>query len=306
MQASTSAAGGLLAALSGELAQVTRRVQASVVEVHTRGHGAGAGTIWNPNGTIVTNHHVTPGDGARVRLADGREFTAATVARDAENDLVVLHIDAVGLPAATIGDARTLRPGEIVLAVGHPFGVKAAVTVGVVSAAHAGMQGDHGTQNHRELVRADVTLGPGNSGGPLADAQGRVVGINSMVNGGMALAVPSHLVERLLGRRGGRRTLGVAVRDVELPAAMVAAAQLRSAHAALVVGVAQDSPAERAGVLIGDVITGIGGSAVESAAGLVEALARLDDGPAQLRLLRGGEPRVIAVPLIEHTAQNAA
>jgi serine protease Do len=176
-------------------AAVAERVRPSVVEVRLPGRGVGAGTIWSSDGTIVTNHHVVPGDRAEVRLADGRVFPAEVVARDPGNDLAVLRVPASDLPAAVIGDARGLRVGELVLAVGHPFGLRGAVSVGVVSEALP-----QGTGPSRELVRADVLLGPGNSGGPLTDGLGRVVGINAMVNGGLALAVPSHLVERLLAR----------------------------------------------------------------------------------------------------------
>jgi serine protease Do len=184
---------------SGDLgeaaAAVAERVCLSVVEVRLPGRGVGAGTVWRPDGTILTNHHVVPGERAEVRLAGGRIFPAYVVARDPQNDLAVLRVPASDLPAATIGDARALRVGELVLAVGHPFGLRGAVTVGVVSET---LWQDPG--GSRELIRADVLLGPGNSGGPLTDALGRVVGINAMVGGGLALAVPSHLADRLLER----------------------------------------------------------------------------------------------------------
>ena len=184
-----------LDAVGRAAAEVAQRLGASVVEVRTAGAGHGAGTIWRSDGTIVTNHHVVPRERAEVALADGRRLPAVVVARDPRNDLAVLRVAAGDLPAATIGDAAALRCGELVIAVGHPFGMRNAVTLGVVSAA---MPPRPVPLPIRELIRADVLLGPGNSGGPLADARGRVVGINAMVAGGLALAVPSHLVERLL------------------------------------------------------------------------------------------------------------
>ena len=183
-------------------AELAERLQRSVVEVRTAGAGQGAGTIWRADGAIVTNHHVVPHDRAEVILADGRRLTATVVARDPGNDLALLEVAAQDLPAAAIGDASRLQGGELVIAIGHPFGMRGAVTLGVVSAA---MPTRPVPLPVRDLIRADVLLGPGNSGGPLADARGRVVGINAMVVGGMALAVPSHLVERLVVARAVKR-----------------------------------------------------------------------------------------------------
>ncbi len=121
--------------VGGAAAGVAERVRESVVEVRPRRGGAGAGTIWRQDGIVVTNYHVAGKDRAQVRLADGRTFEGRVVAFDARNDLAVLSIPASNLPAAEIGDARRLRPGELVLAVGHPYGVRNAVTVGVVNSA---------------------------------------------------------------------------------------------------------------------------------------------------------------------------
>ena len=172
---------------------LAERIRASVVEVHSAGVGAGAGTIWRADGLIATNHHVAPDAGAEVVLADGRRFSARVVARDVENDLALLEIAANELPVLPNGDARRMRAGELVLAVGNPFGLRAAVTMGVLSVALLELGGGQ----PRELIRADVRLEPGYSGGPLVDAGGRVIGLNAMVSGSLALAVPSHLVERL-------------------------------------------------------------------------------------------------------------
>jgi serine protease Do len=172
-------------------AEVAIHVAPSVVEVRF-GSGIGAGTIWRSDGLIVTNDHVVPYDRAEIRLTDGRVMTGRVIARDLRNDLAVVTVGAIGLPAATMR-AAPLRPGELVLAIGHPFGVRHAVALGIVSATAATVEGIE-----RPLIRADVLLGPGSSGGPLVDARGRVVGINAMVGGGMALAVPSDLAEGLV------------------------------------------------------------------------------------------------------------
>ena len=275
-------------ALGVAACDVADRVRESVAEIRSRG-GAGAGTVWRPDGIVVTNHHVVPGDGAGVTIADGRSFAGQVVARDPGNDLAILKVAATDLAAATIGDARALRAGELVVAVGHPFGLRGAVTVGVVSTVRA--QPTVGAD--RELIRADVLLGPGNSGGPLADARGQVVGINAMVAGGLALAVPSHVVERLLGEAGERPRLGIAAQDVELPPAL--ADRVGADRGALVVQVQAGGPADAAGVLIGDVVLGVGGRPVRSVGEMLGALAERRAGPLNVELLRAGERRVVVV-----------
>jgi serine protease Do len=171
--------------------ELAKRLAPSVVEVRA-GSGIGAGTIWQSDGLIVTNDHVVPYDRAEIGLADGRSAIGQVVARDSRNDLAVIGIGLNGLPAV---DARLIqvRPGELVMAIGHPFGVRYAVALGIVSATMGAVDGFE-----RPLIRADVSIGPGNSGGPLVDALGQVVGINAMVGGGLALAVPSTLAEGLV------------------------------------------------------------------------------------------------------------
>ena len=174
-----------------DAAELASRLAPSVVEIRA-GSGIGAGTIWRPDGLIVTNHHVVPWDRAQIRLADGRTMTGQVLARDPRNDLAVLGVGLGSLPAVTIR-RDPVRPGELMMAIGHPFGVRHAVALGIVLTAAGTVEGFE-----RPLIRADVPIGPGNSGGPLVDALGRVVGINAMVGGGMALAVPSVLAEGLV------------------------------------------------------------------------------------------------------------
>ena len=274
------------------LEETATRVRASVVEV--RSGGTGAGTVWRRDGTIVTNHHVAGRDQAEVILADGRSFRATVTARDPQNDLAVLRVPVLDLLPAVIGDARNLRPGELVLAVGHPFGVRGALTVGVVSNAHRPV----GQGRGRELVVADVRLGPGNSGGPLADARGRVVGINAMVAGGMALAVPSHLVARLLGANEERPRLGIEVQDVELAAMQAARAGDQFRRGVLVAAVRPGSPAEAAGVAVGDIILAVDRQPTPDGGALADALAQRPPGGLHLLLMRGSvlQDMVIAPP----------
>jgi len=287
------------ARISDELADVGRRLTMSVVEVRTHGHGAAAGTVWSADGVIVTNRHVAPGEEAEVTLPDGRTLPARTLADDRENDLAVLQVRASGLAPAPLGDARALRPGDLVIAVGHPFGVRQAMTAGIVTVAPGSASGG------RELVRASLMLLPGNSGGPLADAQGRVVGINAMVAGGLALAVPSHLVTRLVGAQLRPRTLGVQGVDVEVPRAYAAAAA-GATRAVLVRAVAPGSVAESAGIATADLILAVNGVAVDGVEGMRRALAGAESDVVTVRLLRGGRPLAVIADFGRGETQRAA
>ncbi len=198
-----------LTALAEVAAQTTELISAlrrNVVLVRGR-DGHGAGVVWEGQaggrmGLVVTNDHVVRGDRATVEAADGRHLEARVTARDRDNDLALLSVPALGLRAAPVGDSRALRVGELIIAVGHPWGVREAATLGIVSAV--GPQTWMG-RARRDLLQADVRLAPGNSGGPLADAGGRVVGIASIVmSPGVALAVPSHVVERFVRSASAR------------------------------------------------------------------------------------------------------
>ena len=171
--------------------ELVSRLAPSVVEVRA-GHGIGAGTIWRPDGLIVTNDHVVPFGQAEIRLTDGRTAIGQVLARDPGNDLAVIAVGLGGLPAVETR-RDPVRPGELVMAIGHPFGVRHAVALGIVSTTTGSVEGFE-----RPLIRADLPIGPGSSGGPLVDATGQVVGINAMVGGGMALAVPASLAEGLV------------------------------------------------------------------------------------------------------------
>jgi serine protease Do len=179
-------------------AAVVEKLRRSTVQVFDGLRGAGSGVIWRPDGWIVTNAHVVRGNSARVRLDDGRMLDAQLIGRAAESDLAVLYVASSELPAAEIGASTAVRVGEIVLAAGSPFGVRGAVTAGVLHAV-----GSVPRIGKQRWLQADLELAPGNSGGPLADANGRVIGINSMI--AMGLAIPSHEVEQFLRRVMRRR-----------------------------------------------------------------------------------------------------
>ena len=166
--------------LDSAAAALAARLRQSTVQIRVEGHGMGSGVIWQPDGLILTNNHVLRGPSAEVVLADGRTLRGQVTQRDQAHDLAALRVDGGMLEAAPIGDSTQVRVGQIVLAMGHPLGIADALSMGIVHDAPAG---DHG------WLRADLSLLPGNSGGPLADARGRVIGVNTMVSGGLALAI---------------------------------------------------------------------------------------------------------------------
>jgi len=179
--------------IDGSLSALASRLRHITVQIHGAPAGVGSGVLWSRDGLIVTNAHVVRGR-VSVVLPGGRAVQARLLARDPERDLAALAIDAHALVPAEIGDSDSLRVGELVVAVGNPMGLSGAVTAGLIHAI--GPRRPAGPS----LIQADLRLAPGNSGGPLADARGRVIGINSMIAGGLALAVPSSLVARFVAQ----------------------------------------------------------------------------------------------------------
>ena len=194
----------------GEIAERLRR---STAQVFVGERGAGSGVVWSADGLILTNAHVARAAEARVELWDGRCFEARVTARDPRRDLAALRIPAEGLDAATPGDSSGLRPGELVMAIGSPLGFAGALSTGVVHSVGAlpGM-------GRQPWIRADVRLAPGNSGGPLANSLGQVVGINTAIVNGLGVASPVSTAREFL-LRGGRPALGVTLRP--LPAGLM-------------------------------------------------------------------------------------
>jgi serine protease Do len=179
------------------MADVVANVRRSLVQVRSSRRGAGAGSIWHPDGLIVTNAHVVQSRRLEVTLPDGREMGAQLVAHDRGLDLAALSVDADGLPAIEIGDSRGLLPGQVVMSMGHPWGVEGAVSAGIVIGLETNVP--EAASNGREWVVANLPLRPGHSGGPMMDAEGRLIGINTMITGPeIAMAVPVHVVKDFL------------------------------------------------------------------------------------------------------------
>jgi serine protease Do len=172
-------------------------VQRSLVTVQGTLHGGGAGIIWQPNGLILTNNHVLGDRDPVVTLADDRQFEADILGIDPYVDLAILKIDAEDLPAANIADSTQVRVGEMVFAIGHPWGHRNAVTAGIIS--HLTHAETRGSRRLVPIIRTDARLAPGNSGGPLVNAAGEVLGINTMIVGGdQGVAIPSAVAKDLV------------------------------------------------------------------------------------------------------------
>ena len=194
----------VLEQLNAAFADVLGSVCASVVQVRDESRGAGAGTIWQSDGLIVTNAHVVQHGPLKVALYDGRVLDAKLLARDDQHDLAALAVEAHDLPTIQLGSARKLHPGQWVMALGHPWGITNAATSGVLIGM--GRQLPELPVVAQDWVVADLHLRPGNSGGPLVDAQGRMIGINTMMTGpGVGVAVSVDAVKEFL-----RRALGSA------------------------------------------------------------------------------------------------
>jgi serine protease Do len=174
-----------------DLEAIAERLRRVTVRVSAGSWGQGSGTIWREDGLIVSNAHVARGEPLRVQLWDGRVFDARVRWRDPRRDLVLLTIPAVRLPAAVQGNADALRPGDIVLALGHPLGLENTLALGVLHQSPG--------RSRSRWIQADIRLAPGNSGGPLANAAGEVIGLNTLVAGGLGHAIPASTVQRFLG-----------------------------------------------------------------------------------------------------------
>jgi serine protease Do len=260
--------------IATELTALATKLRHSTVKINSGSLGIGSGVIWQPNGVIITNAHVATSNSATVELSDGRKFDALRTHFNPQQDLAALKIAATDLTAAKIGNSEALRVGELVLAVGNPFADSGAVTTGIICA------------NNSRAVMADLRLYPGNSGGPLADCLGRVVGINTMIANGLAVAVPSNTVDRFLSGNT-RPQLGVTLQPVLLD---------RRALGLLVLSILPGGVAETAGVKIGDVLIGVAGRLFTNPNDLAKYLHQSNNNQSlPLQVLRGGQQFVVYV-----------
>jgi serine protease DegQ len=259
----------------------------------------GSGVIVDAQGFIITNHHVIEAaDEIEVLLADGRSAPAKVVGSDPETDLAVIRISLPNLPTITFGHADKLEVGDVVLAIGNPFGVGQTVTMGIVSALGRSHLGINTFEN---FIQTDAPINPGNSGGALVDSNGNLVGINSAIFSksggslGIGFAIPENLAQQIMQqivKEGGvtRGWIGVSMRDMTPEIAQ--AYTLPNVRGALVVGVLRNGPADRAGILPGDILTALDGKALGDSGAALAQIAQMQPGQrAVATLMRQGRER---------------
>jgi serine protease Do len=274
-----------------------------------RGGGMGSGVIVSPDGYIITNNHVVEGaNELTVTLPDKRDFKGKVVGTDPKTDLAVVKIDASGLPHVRWGDSSKLQVGEYVLAVGNPFGLNSTVTLGIVSALGRGRMG---ITQYEDFIQTDAAINPGNSGGALVNTAGELVGINTAIisqtggSQGVGFAVPASMAKPVmesLVKTGKvvRGYLGVGIQD--LTQDLAKSFGVKSAKGALVGNVAEDSPAERAGLKQGDVIVAYQGKPIEDPGALQRDVTRTAVGTkALLKIIRDGHEQELTVTIGEQS-----
>jgi serine protease Do len=285
---------------SSALVDIYNRAKPGITQVRTDGRGGGTGIILSDDGRMLTNNHVVASDNARVevQLSDGRTFPAAVLHRNPRLDLALLKIqsnDLSQLTPLTLADSTTLRVGELVFAVGHPWGQRWVVTKGIVSAIRTANLADDLTTRY---IQSDVGLAPGNSGGPLLNADGQVVGINAMIFGGdLSVSIPSSVAQTWLSELPGRRvTLGVEIQTVELPPFMRTGLLTEQDSGVMIVGIRPERQAKHTDLLLGDILLEVAGTPVKNNATLLKTLSASQESERlPVKLLRGGVIVVVEV-----------
>jgi len=268
----------------------------------------GSGVIVSPDGYILTNNHVVDGaTDVRVTFADKRQLKAKVVGTDPKTDIAVLKVDGSGFPAITIGDSSKVQVGDYALAIGDPFGVGQTVTMGIISALN---RGNLGIEDYEDFIQTDAPINPGNSGGALVNDRGELVGINTAIlshgsggNEGIGFAIPINMARNVMSQildhgKVNRAYLGIMVQDIT--PGISKAMNLKDMKGVLVGDVSPSGPAQRSGVLRGDVILQVNGKPMEDSRELRNTISMMDpNATVSLKLLRNGTPTDVSVKLGE-------
>lgn len=288
-----------LDAFSRVVVNVSDLLRPAVVHLSAgRGRGQGSGVLFTPDGFLLTNHHVAEGAGRlRIRLGDGQDVSGKVIGTDPWTDLAVVQAAAESLPYAGLGDSAKLRVGQLVVAIGSPFGFESTVTAGVVSALSRTLRSASGHLMDN-IIQTDAALNPGNSGGPLVDSRGRVIGINTAIihsAQGICFAVPINTAKLILPQllRHGRVVrgyLGLQVRNVAVPLAVMHRIGVEGTTAAQIVAIEPAGPADRGGLLEEDIIAAIGDQTTANVNDLHRILTQAPIGtPLSVVVLRRNE-----------------
>jgi S1-C subfamily serine protease len=287
-----------LDAYSNVVVRVAEMLRPAVVNLRAgrgRREGSGSGILFTPDGLLLTNHHVVAGqERVRVRLGDGREVGGRVVGNDPWTDLAVVQAEESQLPHAVLGDSSRLRVGQLVVAIGSPLGFESTVTAGVISALGRTLRSitGHLVDN---VIQTDAALNPGNSGGPLVDSRGQVIGINTAIvrpAQGLCFAIPINMAKHVLPQllkhgRVVRGYLGLHARNVPLPPNLANRLKLTQTTAVEVLAIEPGGPADQAGILEEDLILSLGEQATTCVDDLHKLLTQLPiDVPASIVLLR--------------------
>lgn len=299
-----------LLALSNDLADAVERAGASIVAVHARHRIGSSGVLWHPGLIVTADHAIRREDDISITLPDGSSAAATLAGRDPDTDLAVLRYDGAGVNVPEFGDAGALKVGNLVIAVARDAEDGVRASSGVISSASGAWRTWRGGRVD-QFISLDLSLYPGFSGGALVDVAGRVLGINtSALSRRFDLAIPKTTVDRVIdaalsGRRSGRGYLGVGMQPVRLSPSLQRAAKVDAQSGAIVVALEPDGPAEKAGVLIGDIILAFDGAPIEDTDDVLAQLGSDRIGTSvRLRIVRGGQAVEQPVVIGERPAEQ--
>jgi len=308
VQVSNETPMNVLKLLSDNTAQLVTKVSKSIVTINS-GTGSGSGVIWNSDGLVVTCNHVIGGNNKiRVGLAGRKQVDAKVIGQDPYSDVAVIKAEEITMPPIEVGNAEELCVGQVVLAIANPYSRRVSATMGIITSLRVPMRGSQGMREN--MIFTDATLRPGYSGGPLVDASGKMIGLNSayMENRGVAISIEAvkEAVERLTRQGTVKRLhLGLITNNIELPSEIAGDPNIDQDSAIIVFSIESESPAKQAGVLLGDIVLGFNGKPVKNTYDLLRLLT--DDiigKPIKMKILRAEKTQEISVQLVDYDTED--